>query len=241
MERKVILATANRSRERGFEATTYRLNVQQPGSSGDPLSTLFTSPSQPGQQALVNNDNPQDTVVQDTAEQETDLHNSNIRMASPQGREGESYPQAPSATESEISESRGSESVGEILSRQGRALSGPRRSRPRPETETEEWQSIQAYIIDFARLLGDAASTKSSTSRAYRLYSASGLSIEAFIEKMYQARALTQESTASITKMHTDDHGYTRKAKMPYFFAVLADQLKPEDQRNTRKGRGAST
>ncbi len=42
---------------------------------------------------------------------------------------------------------------------------------------------------------------------------------------MYQARALTQESSASITRIHTDGRGLTRKAKMAYFFAVLEDQL----------------
>jgi hypothetical protein len=117
--------------------------------------------------------------------------------------------------------------VGEIL-----AGSTPtRRSRPRPETETEEWQAIQEYVIDFARLLGDGASTKSSTARAYHLFVASGLPVGAFLDKMYQARALTQESSAAITKMHTDERGHTRKAKMAYFFAVLADQLRPPDER----------
>lgn len=235
---RVILATSNHSRERGFEPTTYRLNVQQTANGTPPLLTSFTSPSKRKQQPLVNEDNPQDTVVQETAEQETDLHKSNIRMASAQEGEGPSSPYTPTTGDTNSPKSPASESVGEILTRQGRALTGPRRSQPRPETETEEWQTIQAYIIDFARLLGDAASTKTSTARAYNLYLSSGLSIETFVDKMFQARALTQESSASITKTHTDERGLTRKAKMPYFFAVLEDQLKPEGQRSVRRGGG---
>lgn len=157
-------------------------------------------------------------------QKEEDLHNSNIRMASPQGESGEHRSEPPPG-------SRASESVGEILERLPGKGNGPRRSRPRSETETEEWQTIQDYIIDFARLLGDGASTKSSTTRAYNLFVASKLPVGAFLDKMYQARALTQESSPKITKMHTDERGYSRKAKMAYFFAVLEDQLKPASGR----------
>jgi hypothetical protein len=115
----------------------------------------------------------------------------------------------------------GATSVGEVLKRRG-----GRSSQPRPETESEEWQAIQAYIGDFARELGDTAPLKSSVTRAYHLFQASGLSLEAFLNKLFQARALTQESTARITKTDMDpEYGVTRKTKMAYFFAVLEDQL----------------
>lgn len=241
--RRILIIERRRSTERGDEANVYRLNVVDSGTRGVKVrhggGAKFPhgggGETTPGGEAR--NSPSQETGIQETVEQETEGLNSNIRMASAQGTETASYPQAPSLSDPKTSKTAALGSVGEVLARRGPGFSSPRRSWVRPETETDEWQAIQAYIIDFARLLGDGASTKSSTSRAYRLFLASGLSIDGFLEKMYQARALTQESSASITKTHTDETGWTRKAKMPYFFAVLEDQLKPESQRSERPGR----
>ena len=70
VRRKVIIATANQSPERGFEATTYSLNMLQPAQASPPLLTKFTSPSKPSLHALVNLDNPQQTVKQQTEKQQ---------------------------------------------------------------------------------------------------------------------------------------------------------------------------
>lgn len=109
-----------------------------------------------------------------------------------------------------------------LLRREGR----PARSRPRPEVGDEEYQRIQALIIDRAREFNDTAPIKSSTTRAWNLYERSGLSIGAFEERIYQARALTQEAAARISKTVEDsEYGVKRKSRMPYFFAVLEDHL----------------
>lgn len=131
------------------------------------------------------NSTTQETGVQETVEQETGIEpfeDSKIRRASVlKERELQAPPQARSGP--------GPESVGNVLlRREGR----PARSRPRPEVGDEEYQRIQALIIDRAREFNDTAPIKSSTTRAWNLYERSGLSIGAFEERIYQARALTQ-------------------------------------------------
>ena len=48
---------------------------------------------------------------------------------------------------------------------------------------------------------------------------------ERWSDYLYQARAVTQEHTAQITKQGGDGRSLRRKNKMPYFFEVLEDLL----------------
>jgi len=105
------------------------------------------------------------------------------------------------------------------------------------EALDEDYQQIQEYVIDFRRLFNDGAPIKSSVTRAWRLYQRSGLSVAAFVEHMFQARALTQERTASITKTIEGEYGVERKSKMAYFFAVLEDHLGLADPKKKRTRR----
>ena len=66
--KKIIVTRSNTSPERGFEATTYALRFR-----GTPLSTGFTRGSQPGLQGLVNPVDIQQTGLQETVRQQTDL------------------------------------------------------------------------------------------------------------------------------------------------------------------------
>ena len=85
---------------------------------------------------------------------------------------------------------------------------------------------ILEYISDLSRELGDRASLKSSTTRAYNLYRAAELPLETFLEGLYRARAIVKERTASIhTTADAGAGGLGRKNKMAYFFAVLEDLL----------------
>ncbi len=87
-----------------------------------------------------------------------------------------------------------------------------------------ERQVIGGLIADFARMIGDSAPVQSSATRAYRIYQRSGLDLDAFIEIMYAARAVTQERTAGITtEGHDPNYDSQRKIKMPYFFKVLEE------------------
>jgi hypothetical protein len=85
---------------------------------------------------------------------------------------------------------------------------------------------LLTFVQDFSREFNDRAPLKTSVTRAYNLLRASGLAREAFIDLLYQARALTKERSASIRSRAGDDnHGLPVKAKMAYFFAVLEDLL----------------
>jgi Helix-turn-helix domain len=87
----------------------------------------------------------------------------------------------------------------------------------------QDRQRILTYVEDFAIQLGDEAPLPSSVSRAYNLYTRSGMPVEAFTSLMYEARALTQEYSANIKKRKTAEAGPfgPGKNKMAYFFATL--------------------
>jgi len=56
------------------------------------------------------------------------------------------------------------------------------------------------------------------------LYGDSGISLEAFIELLYQARTVTKERTASIRSEPADKTiPFARKPRMAYYFSVLED------------------
>lgn len=227
-EREIIFAERRVTSDRGNMATVYRLNVAVPQTLGGKITPPLGEKVAQGRRetpprARGRNSATQETVEQETVEQDFDI--SNIRKASP-GRSGgeggvqdtETPPPAPEQTSPQ-----GMESVGNVLVRQGRRAP---RSRPRPETETTEYQRIQALIADRAREFADVAPLKSSTTRAWNLFQAFGVPIDVFESKIFQARALTQEATARITKT-TEDPTYhvRRKSKMAYFFSTLEDQL----------------
>ncbi|MCA9864030.1 MAG: hypothetical protein KC432_13450, partial [Thermomicrobiales bacterium] len=169
-------------------------------------------------------------------EESVDFEHSKVRKVQTRtGKESTPTPEAPRSGASSDSETkRGAESVGDVLARQGRT---PQRSQPRDEVLDEDYQRIQDHIADRAREFNDTAPLKSSTTRAWNLYQASGLSIEQFVERIFQARSLTQEGTARIKKTAADtEYGVRRKTKMAYFFAVLEDQLGLSEKADQQKG-----
>jgi len=82
--------------------------------------------------------------------------------------------------------------------------------------------AILPYAQDLAREMGDQAPLASTTSRLVTLYKQSGLDLDTYLERVMQARAITQERTGSI---RTRAEGIGPKPKMPYFLAVLEDLL----------------
>lgn len=193
----IILATHNSSRERGDEPTTYALRfrngpVSQAETRG--VSQTKTGGSLTLRQARVSPVDPQQTV-----EQQTDRSLSNIRKAdSPKaGLSGsaEHHKQDPQA-------------LGELLRK-------PDHTRIElGESYDEDRQVLVDYLADFAREFGDRSSLKSTTTRVYRLYQQAGIERSTFIERMYQARAITKERGGSI-----------RSARFAYFLSVLEDVL----------------
>jgi len=191
----------------------------------------------------------QPTSLQPTSLQQTEINHSNIRMhknaelivdnsdsqSITPHRNTSSAP--PPRTESRPDNNRTS-SVSQndtaFVSRDQRLPGDPEaigtvlkrgRGRPPKQPYDENRERIFAYVNDFARELGDNAPLKSSVTRAYNIYRASGASIERFTDALYQARAKTQERSASIRTQRTDGEVWSPKAKMSYWFAVLEDEL----------------
>ena len=86
----------------------------------------------------------------------------------------------------------------------------------------EDREVLANYVSDFAREFADTAPLTSSVTRAQNLYRTSGLSLDEFVQRMYSARAITKERSASV-KGRPDESG--RKQRMGYWFGVLEDQL----------------
>ena len=96
----------------------------------------------------------------------------------------------------------------------------------------EDREVLLAFIQDFSREFNDRAPLTASVTRGYNLLRSSGLPREAFLERLYQARAITKERSASIrSRAGKDGVGLPTKNKMAYFFAVLEDLLDPSDDR----------
>jgi hypothetical protein len=112
------------------------------------------------------------------------------------------------------------ETIGETL----RQRVKPRSRSNHADAYDEDRQVLLEYVRDFAREFGDRAPLKASTSRVYNLYHQSGLSRDTFIERLYQARAITKERQASI-----------RSGRFAYFLGVLEDTLGLRDDPPTHQ------
>jgi len=203
---------------------TSKIEVQEP----KPLRTAKSEVLEPQDSQAVE---PQElrgeleTVEEDSDYKEIVFEHSNVRKVNP-GKKGQGSPGTNGNPPS------GPEGVGAILARShtppkthpaGKTRGG---AASRPETGDEDFQRIQSFIMDRQRELGDRATAKSSSTRAWNLYQAAGCSIARFEEALYKARSLTQESTAQIKAVGDDPNfDVRRKIKMPYFFAVLEDIL----------------
>jgi hypothetical protein len=100
------------------------------------------------------------------------------------------------------------------------------RRRGRTSGSSEDREILVAYLSDFARELNDQAPLRVSVTRALNLLARSGLPREAFLQRLYEARSLTKEYSASIqTTVQRTGSPVPVKAKMAYFFAVLEDLL----------------
>jgi hypothetical protein len=84
----------------------------------------------------------------------------------------------------------------------------------------EDRLTLLPFAQDLAREMGDQAPLTATTTRLVNVFRASRLDIDAFIDQMMNARAITQERTGSI---RTRSEGFGPKPKMGYFFAVLQD------------------
>lgn len=80
--------------------------------------------------------------------------------------------------------------------------------------------ALLPFATDLARELGDEAPLSSTTTRIVNIYKKSGLDLDTFIDRMMQARAVTQERTGTI---RTQSDSLAPKKKIHYWFSILED------------------
>lgn len=242
-EKKIIKVVHRNTPTKGHEPTTYQLRFIGEAVEETLVETEKISPSTP---LSGKPDKPLSTTadiplsgkpdIQQTVIQQTEISNSNIRMRTHANFNVDNsianvdklaYTALGSSTPNRSTPTSGGEieSVGSVLKRG--------RGRPSKEAYDENRERIFAYINDFARELGDNAPLKSSVTRAYNLYRASGTSIEMFTDAMYQAKAKTKEHSASIRTKRATGDAWAPKAKMGYWFSVLEQELGLEREKPT--------
>ena len=100
----------------------------------------------------------------------------------------------------------------------------------RPPGSGEDRDHITAYLQDFRHELGDEAPLTSSVTRALNIFAKAHIPPERWADCLYQARSITKERSAQITKKRSENSsGYAAKNRAPFYFAVLEDLcgLKP--------------
>lgn len=85
--------------------------------------------------------------------------------------------------------------------------------------------TLLAYAEDFARELSDQSPLASTVTRLVNLKEASGLGMDAFVEKLYEAKAITRERQGSLRTERPA--GIGPRPMMAYFLAVLEDITTP--------------
>lgn len=108
--------------------------------------------------------------------------------------------------------------------------------RGRPPGSREDREHIEAFLSDFAREFNDEAPLSSSITRALNLFARAKIHPGQWGDYLYQARAITRERTAVITKQaNGKENAFSAKNKVPYFFAVLEELtgLKDREERSS--------
>jgi len=163
---------------------------------------------------------------------------SNIRTPHSNRQQPQSPAQKSSRAREQIHDSRtsststGFQSIGSTLPTGGQSQPRARRAAPANDQDSDAYTAIMSMLDDIAQEFGDTASIKSTTTRAYNLYKQSGLSLDNFLNAIYQARAITKERSGSVKKggilrivQGDTSTDFPVKNKVPYFFSVLSQQV----------------
>lgn len=143
------------------------------------------------------------------------------------------------ARQDEAADHRSTVPLGELLAERARQADRPQeqplRRRGRPPGTAEEREIVTAYLRDWAVAeLGDEAPLSSSVTRALAILKGTGLPAVRWPDLLYQARAITKEHSAQITKKpEKSERGFATKNRMPYFLAVLEDVAGLRDNAST--------
>lgn len=226
LEAKRIIRTERRSSaERGFEPTTYRLNI---------ASTPEKSPSSPllGEKVyqgvgVKTTPSPRgkNYAIQHTVKQQTEHSNSNDRNLDEAGGREDIEPGPtvlqPQHTDSPVKREQAWDELPEEdaatvpqhpASREATAVGSLLKPPPqRRTTPDEDRLAIGGDLAQIAAKLGDNAPPRASLTRALRLYHDADISQVSFRQLLFEALATTQAA-----RPHN---------RMAYFFRVLEDRL----------------
>jgi phage replication O-like protein O len=233
-EKRIILTQRRQSLEKGNEPTAYRLNMATAGNGAKSTPPLGEKVPQGVGEEIPPSPRGKNSAIQQTVKQQTDINHSNLRKASPENEktdteltseQGSGQPVVPPIVGGEdlqlSSAVRGLAAIGDVLATKRR----------RSQRYDEDRQVIVDLLSDFRREFNDQATLKQSVSRAYNLLQRSDLDIGTFTSRMYEARAITKERSASITSVLAGSTSLSAKHKMAYWFSILEDLcgLKPND------------
>jgi len=208
-EKGVIVAMRNRSAAKGDEPTTYALRFRDGSSQRTAPTTPLSQPRDTAPVAAARQAVSQPRDTQQTVEQETAFEYSKGKDFVDRTGVGENI--APERTVSQLDQT--------VLALEDGRVGAILRRRVRRDVGAEDRAAIGVAIERFAEELGDRAEVKVSVSRALNLFQAAGVSRDAFVDALYQARGEV-----------LDRHAYPGKAPVPrnrmaYFFAVVEDRL----------------
>lgn len=210
----IIVTERRRSKDRGDEPTSYRLNMSGASSEkyadaapvGEKLHQGGGGESTPGPWGKK-------SPTQHTVKQHTDFESSNTstnefladddtdRQKSVHPRKAE-YQQASTTTAKPTDSP-----LKDLVARRA----------PKRIAMSEDRQAIGSVIERFAQELGDQAPTRSSVTRAMNLFEQSGAGRDGFVDLLFQARASTKEMRNSAK--------HRPQKPMAYFFSVVEERL----------------
>jgi hypothetical protein len=225
IEKGIIVATRNRSVQKGDQATTYTLHFKQATGAGSrggenrqpssakpstgadqvqqsavsvsstPVSTKETGGCLPSEQGGVYQVDTQETVLQQTVLQKTDFNLSNIRK---QHTAKIQNPEKSMQGNKAATPAPPQQTAFEPI---GSVLL---RSRPQEhtssETPEEARDAIRAYLKDIAPTFNDQAPLESSVSRAYNLYGAANLPLGEFLSRLLGTSSAVRERRQKVKK-----------------------------------------
>jgi hypothetical protein len=213
-----VIRNRRTSATNGDEATTYSLNLA-PKPQSQPVSENRTPPCPKIGHPPVRKSDTQETVIQNT-----DI--SNIRkeelVVETDVKTNDLYAETTIVLEMEEEA---------VVHESPHTTQVPRTASPQPVGEVVarriqkagEWggtarDAIMTRIAQFAEEFSDRATLKSSTSRAYNLFRQTKMSVEQFVNCLWEARAITRERLST-------GRGERVRNKMGYFFSVLSERL----------------
>ncbi len=239
-EKRIIVATRNRSAERGNEATSYRLRFKGDANAvaddaADPRESTGRVPLSHQRDKGVSHERDKGLShqrdIQQTVKQQTEISLSNIRMSNRSKDDFvDNTPSQPiSAKAHRMTSPQGAEThhdvegVASIMARVAPQIEATqpaksRRGRPRkmPNLSPEIYEAVVGVMQDYTRKLGDGEHLASNITQAANLIAASGCDFNTFYMHVIDAYKITSQR-----------NGLESRSK--YFFTVLRDGLLPSD------------